>query len=96
MTFDMENSPKYKGVTVNGYLTFLPGANLTLNAEHIFIRAGELHVGTKESPHTGNVLIKLLGTRNSDAFAYDASVELGNKFIANYNVMKMYGMPRRS
>jgi len=74
----------------------LAGANLTFNSKHILIRAGELHIGTKENPHTGNVLIKLHGTRNSDAFAYDASVELGNKFLANYNIMKMYGMPRRS
>jgi len=94
MTFDMENSPTYGLVRVNGYLTFLQGANLTFNAKHIFIRAGELHVGSKEEPHNGSVTIKLHGEKDSAAIAYDGAVETGNKVIANYNILKMYGKPR--
>lgn len=96
VTFDMENSPTYGLVRVNGYLTFLPGANLTFNAKHIFIRAGELHVGTKEEPHNGTVTIMLHGERDASAIAYDNAVELGNKVLANYNILKMYGKPRLS
>jgi len=96
MTFDMENSPVYGLVRVNGFLSFLPGANLTFNAKHIFIRAGELHVGTKEEPHNATAIIKLFGERDSAAIAYDAAVETGNKVIANYNIFKMYGKPRLS
>lgn len=96
MTFDMENSPTYGLVRVNGYLTFLPGANLTFNAKHIFIRAGEMHIGTKENPHNGTVTVKLFGERDSSAIAYDNAVETGNKVIANYNIMKMFGMPRKN
>jgi hypothetical protein len=96
MTFDMENSPIYGLVRVNGYLTFLQGANLTFNAKHIFIRAGELHVGTKEDPHNATAIIKLHGERSSSAIVYDAAVETGNKVIANYNIFNMFGKPRLS
>jgi len=51
MTFDMENSPKYKGVTVNGYLTFLPGANLTFNAS-IFSSEQENSTSEPKKVHT--------------------------------------------
>jgi len=96
MTFDMEESPIYELVRINGYLAFLPGANLTFNAKHIFIRAGELHVGTKENPHNATAIIKLHGEKDSSAIVYDGAVEAGNKVLANYNVLKMFGMPREN
>lgn len=96
VTFDMENSPVYGLVRVNGFLTFLPGANLTFNAKHIFIRAGELHIGTKENPHNATAIIKLHGEKDSAAIAYDNAVEVGNKVLANYNVFRMFGMPRQN
>jgi hypothetical protein len=64
MTFDMEDSPVYQLIRVNGYLSFLGGSNLTLNAKHIFIRAGELHIGSKDDPYNGTATIKLHGEKD--------------------------------
>jgi hypothetical protein len=64
VTFDMEYSPVYQLIRVNGFLSFLGGSNLTLNAKHIFIRAGELHIGSKEDPYNGTATIKLHGEKD--------------------------------
>jgi hypothetical protein len=67
-----------------------------LNAKHVFIRAGELHIGTEENPHNATAIIKLHGEKDSSAIAYDNTVEVGNKVLANYNVFRMFGMPRKN
>ena len=41
-----------------------------------------------------NLKIILHGKHRTWHFAYDNSVEAGNKIIANLNVLKMYGKPR--
>lgn len=96
VTFDMEESPIYGLIRVNGFLQFLPGANLTLNAHHIFIRAGELHIGTEENPHNASATIRLHGKKDDASIAYDNAIETGNKVIANYNVFRAFGMPRQN
>jgi hypothetical protein len=52
MVYDLEESPIYKLIRVNGILTFKNDSNTTLHlrAKHIFVRAGELHIGSKEYP----------------------------------------------
>jgi hypothetical protein len=50
MVFDMNPSPVYKLIRVNGNLTFSPNNDTQLRAKHIYIRAGELNIGTKEFP----------------------------------------------
>jgi hypothetical protein len=55
-----------------------------LRANRIFVRAGELHIGNSESdPYVKTARITLHGDKNSEAMAYDTSVEAGNKLIAN-------------
>jgi hypothetical protein len=48
MILDIENTPILKMIRINGRLTFKDDMNITLNAKHIFVRAGELVVGSDE------------------------------------------------
>ena len=44
--YDLEESPIYGYVQINGRVTFKPDApKLHLRAKYIFVRAGELHIG---------------------------------------------------
>ena len=53
--YDLEDSPIFDVVTVNGRLTFMDDvaehASLNLNAKHIFVRAGELLIGSEAEPY---------------------------------------------
>ena len=94
MTMDLEDTPIFRLVRVNGLLNFKRGMNITFRAKHIFVRAGELHVGSKENPFVDNCKIILYGDKSSQAIVYDNAVEGGNKVLANINVVKMYGKPK--
>lgn len=94
MVFDLEESPVYKLVRVNGNLTFLNTTNTHLRAKHIFIRAGLVTIGTPEYPMTMDAKITLHGERNAETIVYDNAVEAGNKLIANTGKLRAYGKPR--
>lgn len=94
MTMDVADTPVFRLVSVNGLLNFKRGMNISFKAEHIFIRAGELHVGSKENPFTDNCIITLYGDKSSQAIVMDNAVEAGNKIIANLNVLSLYGKAR--
>lgn len=52
--FDLEESPIYNYIQINGRVTFLEDANkLHLQAKYIFVRAGELIIGNKTHPFKG-------------------------------------------
>ena len=94
LTMDVADTPIFRLVRVNGILNFKRGMNITFRAKHIFVRAGEFHVGSKENPFTDECNIILYGEKNSMAIVYDNAVESGNKVFANLNVVKMYGKAR--
>jgi len=51
MIYDLEDSPVYNFVTVNGWLTFDTDAgDLHLKCKHMFVRAGQLNVGSATTP----------------------------------------------
>jgi hypothetical protein len=79
---------------VNGILIFSDEMDVHLRAKHIFVRAGELHIGNETHPYQHNGLITLFGEKNAEAIVYDNAIEAGNKLIANVNVVKMYGKQR--
>jgi len=95
MTMDVADTPIFRLVRVNGILNFKRGMDITFRAKHIFVRAGQLHVGSKENPFTNECKIILYGERNSQAIVYDNAVEAGNKVFANLNIVKMYGKSRK-
>ena len=69
MIFDLEESPIFELLAINGRLTFqqenvtanLTDMDLHLHAHHIFIRAGELIIGTETTPFTKKAKITLHG-----------------------------------
>lgn len=79
---------------MNGNLTFDNTTDTHLRCHHLYIRAGELHIGSEDMPHETFARITLYGQKESETMTYDYTKEAGNKIIANVNVMKMYGKPR--
>ena len=59
MTMDLRKTPNYRLIRINGILNFKRGIDIEFNAKHIFVRAGELNIGSKEEPFTNNVVINL-------------------------------------
>jgi len=96
MIYDLEESPIFKLIRINGRLTFKNDTEklLHLRAKHIFIRAGELHIGSKESPFMGKAKITLYGEKEFESIVYDNAIEAGNKLIANLGLVSMWGKPR--
>lgn len=94
MVFNMNPSPIYKLIRVNGKLIFDNTTDTHLNCKHLFIRAGELHIGSQEYPMEKNARITLYGERAAETIVYDNAIEAGNKLIANVNVMRIYGKSR--
>jgi len=94
MTMDLPVSPLLKMVVINGILNFKPDIDIHFKAKHIFIRAGELNIGTKTHPYKKNCTIELVGDFDSRAIVYDNAIEAGNKLIANINKMRMFGKKR--
>jgi hypothetical protein len=96
MIYDLdEESPIYRLIRVNGRVTFKNDMkNVTLHAKHIFVRAGELHIGNKTHPFLGLCTIMLHGEKDAKHIVYDNAIEAGNKLIANLNIMRIYGKQR--
>ena len=96
MVFDLEESPIYKLIRINGILTFKNDTEklLHLRAKHIFVRAGQLHIGSKEYPFLNKARITLYGTKEFEHTVYDNAIEAGNKLIANLGLVSMWGKPR--
>lgn len=96
--YDLEDSPLFDVVTVNGRLTFMNDVTqhekLNLNAKHIFVRAGELLIGSEAEPYEAEAKITLFGSRTDAQVKMSGTVEAGNKIIANTNLVEFHGKPR--
>jgi hypothetical protein len=96
--FDLEESPLFEELEINGCLHFKRGEDaekFKLRAKKILIRGGELYIGSKDKPYTGNAIISLEGNRNEETIAIeDIGVEAGSKIIANIGRLNMYGKQR--
>ena len=94
MLYDLEDSPIFDRIEINGKLTFDPEMNLTLRARKIFIRAGELNVGNKTHPFLNEARFIMYGNHTSEHLAFSNDVEGGNKIIANVGKVNMFGKQR--
>lgn len=93
--FDLEESPIYTYIQINGRVTFKEDApKLHMRAKYVFVRAGELFIGNKTHPFKGQAQITLYGEKDNQHIVYDNAVEAGNKIIANTNLIQIYGKPR--
>jgi cell migration-inducing and hyaluronan-binding protein len=90
--YDLDESPMYNYIEVNGQVTFKPDAEtLHLRAKYLFVRAGRIAIGTSDEPHMGNVQITLSGEKDNKQIAYTNAIEGGNKVLANTGIVEMYG-----
>jgi len=54
MILDIEETPVFTMLTINGKLYFAGDKDVNLHAYHINVRAGELHIGSETAPHPRN------------------------------------------
>lgn len=93
MVLDITDPPVFRSIEINGRLTIQnDGKTYNLQAYLIYVRKGELIVGTSDKPITGKVVFTLYGTRaDKDIYFNDKMFEVGNKVIANTGILNMYG-----
>ena len=93
MVLDLTDTPVFRSIEINGRLTILnDGKTYNLHSYLIYVRKGELIVGTADKPITGKVIFTLHGTRaDKDIYFNDKMFEAGNKVIANTGLLNMYG-----
>ena len=95
VVYDLEESPIYRYVQINGRLTFKQDApKLHLRAYYLFVRTGELLIGNETNPFLGNATITLFGMKADEQIVYENAIEAGNKVLANTGIMSIYGRPR--
>ena len=95
MLYDLEDSPVFKSIEVNGRLTIEnTDKDRTLRSYSIFVRKGEMVVGTEAEPFNKTMTFELHGTRaDKDVYFHTKMFEGGNKVIANTGNLTMYGKP---
>ena len=94
---DIAETPILNLVTVNGRLSFKDGAgsgSINLRAKQVYVRAGELLIGSEDAPFADDAQITLYGARNEATEVMSGAVETGNKIIVNTNLLEMHGQPR--
>jgi len=94
MILDVEETPVFELMRVNGILIFSNETDIHLRAKHIFVRAGEIHIGNETHPYPKKARITLHGEKDNEAIVYDNAIEAGNKLIANVGLIKMFGLQR--
>ena len=95
---DLAETPKLKKLTVNGRLTIKSDADklpkMKLRSYLIWVRAGELIVGSAETPFAQDFEIELLGETESETLTLDGLTKAGNKVLVSNNKVEMYGKKR--
>jgi hypothetical protein len=67
VVYDLEESPIYRYVQINGRLTFKQNApKLHFRAHYLFVRMGELIIGNETNPYLGNATITLYGMKKDE------------------------------
>ena len=97
MIYDLEESPIYRYVQINGRVTFKTDApKLHLRAKYLYVRMGELLIGSQDQPFAGQALITLFGMKQDQHIVYENAIEAGNKILANTALISMWGQQRGS
>ena len=64
--YDIGTSPIFEKVEVNGKLEFLQGQPAILQTYGLWIRAGEMNIGTADEPFNSTAEIRLFGNFSSE------------------------------
>lgn len=90
--------PRLKFLEVNGLLKSLdtgsagaPGVPRAIYANNIWVRAGELQIGTPEVRYNSRFTIKLLGGSREDNWAFSAGTAVGNKALVVTGTLSLHG-----
>lgn len=95
MLLDIEETPRLGTININGRLSFIQNdMDIHLQAENIFVRAGEFFIGSEEEPFQNKATITLLGGQKTDTVTLSGTVDGGNKVIAVTNSLQFYGIQR--
>jgi len=82
-------------ITVNGRLSFKndpeTAANRTIHAWWVYVRQGELKIGSAEEPYNGVAEIRLYGDPEADTIAPSYLTEFGNKGLFIVGLAELYG-----
>lgn len=93
--YDIGESPLFKSVEVNGNLSFLRGQSALLKTYSLWVRSGQVDIGTEDEPFDSTVEIRLHGNNTSPSqFVFSQSVPVGNKNLIVTGTMNMFGTPR--
>lgn len=99
MVLDLAETPKLGTLSVNGRLSFIQHEDypsVHLQAHAVFVRAGELLIGSEEEPFAGNATITLLGETEDDGLTLQGTVTGGNKVLAVTGDVKIFGTKRQT
>jgi hypothetical protein len=65
-----------------------------IRVKHLYIRAGELLVGTADEPFQHDFQLTLHGEKDSEGLKFDNTITAGNKVMVNTNRVEMFGKSR--
>ena len=95
MLLDLEETPVFKSLTINGRLSFIQNdMDIHLRSKQIFVRAGEFFIGSEEEPFANNALITLHGMQDEETLVLSGTVSAGNKILATVGEIKFFGLER--
>ena len=95
LLLDLEETPILNSLTINGRLSFIQnGQNVHLRSKYIFVRAGELFIGSEEAPFENEAKITLHGNQDEETLVLSGTVSAGNKILATVGDVKFYGKSR--
>ena len=87
----MDTSPPLlHRLTVYGNLTFLDNADKELKVENMVVH-GHFGIGTKAAPFKHRATISVYGNRTTGSLVVSNNYHLGNKAIANFGSIHLYG-----
>mmetsp|Transcript_21730 Transcript_21730/g.16040 ORF Transcript_21730/g.16040 Transcript_21730/m.16040 type:complete len:471 (+) Transcript_21730:751-2163(+) len=81
-------------VEINGRLTFANDTDKHFQANYIFVRAGELIIGSAEAPYPQKAVITLHGLKDNQYIVFKDNIEAGDKILINTGKVEMHGLPR--
>ena len=92
---DIAETPILGLLTIDGRLSFVnDGTDIELKAKQVYIRAGELLIGSEAQPFLANAQITLYGDASEESVVMSGAVETGSKQIVNTGRMEMFGVQR--
>lgn len=76
---------------IDGRLRFHEDLNVTLRANHIYVRKGELLIGEATKPFQNKAAIELYGVSSSSGSTRNLLIEAGDRALVNTGLIEFYG-----